>query len=376
MNPTVVYFDNNASTRMDDEVLEAMIPFFNQHYGNASSKLHAFGWQAEAAVSQSKDKIAGHLNCEPDELVFTSGATESVNYLIKGIFENYAAKGNHIVTIKTEHSAVLDVCANLETKGAQITYLDVDREGLIDLAELEMAITEKTILVTIMAANNETGVIQDIETIGRICEEKNTLFFCDATQYVGKMRCDVKDLNIHAMAFSAHKFHGPKGVGAVYLRRKSPRIMPAAFIQGGGHQNQRRSGTLNVPGIVGMATAMDVFMRDYWEVNAAVSKVKNYFEHQLLEITGLRINGSTRNRLYNTSNITFPEGTDLRPLLGKFAFSTGSSCASESGIPSHVLKNMMISEDEIRRSFRFSFSKYNNLDEIKQFLSLAFGLNN
>jgi cysteine desulfurase len=376
MNPTVVYFDNNATTRVDDEVLEAMIPFFKEHYGNASSKLHAFGWQAEAAVLQSKEKIAGYLNCEPDELVFTSGATESINYLIKGIFENYTAKGNHIVTCKTEHSAVLDVCAHLETKGAKITYLNVDREGIIDLEELEKAISDKTILVAIMVANNETGVIQDAEAIGRICQEKDTLFFSDATQYVGKMRCDVKELNIHALAFSAHKFHGPKGIGAVYLRRKSPRIMPAAMIQGGGHQNQRRSGTLNVPGIVGMAAAMEVFMRDYWDVNATVSKMKNYFEHQLLEITGLRINGNTRNRLYNTSNITFPEGTELMPFLGKFAFSTGSSCASEAGIPSHVLKNMMISDDEIKRSFRFSFSKYNTLDEIKQFLNLGFGLNN
>lgn len=369
MNLPVVYFDNNATTRVDDEVLEAMLPFFNLHYGNASSKLHAYGWQAEAAISQSKEKIAALINCEPDELVFTSGATEGVNHLIKGIYENYASKGKHIVTCKTEHAAVLDVCTFLETKGAKVTYLDADREGLIDPSELEKAITHETVLVAIMAANNETGVIQDIESIGRICEEKKTLFFCDATQYVGKMRCDVKDLNIHAMVFSAHKFHGPKGIGCLYLRRKSPRVMPLTFIHGGGHQNLQRSGTINVPGVVGMAKALEVFVRDYWEVNSAVSKVKNYFEHQLLEINGLRINGSTRSRLYNTSNITFPEGAEVKKLLAKFAFSSGSSCSSEQAKPSHVLRSMQVSEEDILRSFRFSFSKYNTVDEVKAILS-------
>lgn len=359
-----IYFDNNATTRVDENVLETMLPYFTEMYGNASSKIHAYGWQAEAAVENARNTMASILNCEPGEFIFTSGATESINLAIKGIFKAYRSKGNHIVTTATEHKAVSDVIEELKTEGAEVTYLSVNREGEIDLEELERAITDNTLLVAIMAANNETGVLHPTERIGAICDERKTIFFTDATQFVGKMRCDIAEMNIHCMAFSAHKFHGPKGIGALYVRRRTPRVSLKAMIHGGGHQNDLRSGTLNVPGIVGMAKALDVFSQNYWEINAHVSKLKNHFEHQLLDIEGLHINGTTRNRLYNTSNITFPVEFNIRSLFTNFAFSTGSACSSESNLPSHVLLNMGLSEDEIKRSFRFSFSKFNTLEEV------------
>lgn len=369
MKLNTIYFDNNATTRVDDEVLEAMLPFFTENYGNASSKLHAFGWQAEAAVEKAKEQVASLVNCEPGELTFTSGATESINLAIKGIFEAYKAKGNHIITVKTEHKAVLDVCAHLEKQGASVTYLNVDREGVIDLEELQNAITDKTVLICVMAANNETGVLQDIEKIGQICADRKIIFFTDATQYIGKMRCDVIDQNIHCMAFSAHKFHGPKGVGALYIRRKDPRVTLLAQMQGGSHQNNLRSGTLNVVGIVGMAKACELAQRDYWKMNEHISKIKNHFEHQLLDIEGLSINGTTRSRLYNTSNIKFPQQLNLKELLNQFAFSSGSACTSFEATPSHVLKAMGLSDEEVKSSYRFSFSKYNTLEEVNAFLN-------
>lgn len=365
MNDKVIYFDNNATTRVDDEVVDAMLPYFKEMYGNPSSKTHPFGWQAEAAVDKAKQQIASLINCEPGELLFTSGSTESVNLAIKGIFEAYKTKGDHIITVKTEHKAVLDVCENLEKKGALVTYLNVDLEGRIDIEDLIAAISDKTILISVMAANNETGVLQDIERIGHICNERNIIFFTDATQYIGKMRCDVKEQNIHCMAFSAHKFHGPKGIGALYLRRKEPRVNIIPQMHGGGHQNNLRAGTLNVPSIVGFGKACEIAQRDYWENNTHISKLKNYLEHQLLDIHGLTINGTTRERLYTTSNITFPVYYHLKSLMTQFAFSSGSACTSSNIEPSHVLKAMKISEEEIRNTYRFSFSKFNNLDEVK-----------
>jgi cysteine desulfurase len=368
MKLSTIYFDNNATTRVDDAVVEAMLPYFTEMYGNAASKLHAFGWQAEAAVEKAKTQMASLINCEPGELVLTSGATESCNLAIKGIFEAYKTKGDHIITVKTEHKAVLDVCAHLGKLGAKVTYLNVDREGLIDLDELQNAITERTILVSVMAANNETGVLQDIERIGQICNERKIIFFTDATQYIGKMRCDVKEQHIHCMAFSAHKFHGPKGVGALYMSRKDPRVNVLAQMHGGGHQNNVRSGTLNVAGIVGMGKACEIAQRDYWEINTNVSKIKNHFEHQLLDLEALRVNGSTRHRLYNTSNITFPAQLDLKPILTEFAFSAGSACTSFETTPSHVLMAMGLDNDEIKNSYRFSFSKFNTASEVDHLL--------
>jgi cysteine desulfurase len=361
-----IYFDNNATTQMDDEVFDAMLPYLKVNYGNAASKLHAFGWVANAAVEKATEQLAQLIHCETSELIFTSGATEAVNLAIKGVFEAYKTKGNHIVTCKTEHKAVLDTCAHLEKKaGAQITYLSVDREGIIDLDELTQAIRPNTILISIMAANNETGVIQPLEKIASICNERNVIFFSDATQFVGKERCEVTELGIHCMAMSAHKMYGPKGVGAVYVSRKNPRINLMEQIHGGGHQQNKRSGTLNVSGIVAFGKAAEICNRDYWENSTHISRLKNYFEHQLLDIDALRINGSTRHRLYNSSNITFPNTKKVSSLFTKFAFSSGSACTSGTTEPSHVLSAMGLSEDEIKNSFRFSFGKYNTLDEVK-----------
>lgn len=364
INP-IIYFDNNATTRVDDEVVNTMLPYFTTHYGNAASKMHPFGWVANAAVEDAQQKIAKLINCQADELIFTSGATESVNLAIKGIFEAYKTKGNHIITCKTEHKAVLDTCIYLEKKGADITYLNVDKEGLIDLDELIEAIQPNTILVSIMAANNETGVIQPIDKIAGICNTHNIIFFSDATQFVGKERCDVNDLGMHCMAFSAHKLYGPKGVGALYVKRKNPRVNIIEQINGGGHQNNKRAGTLNVPLIVGFAKAAQLVEQNYWEDSSHISKLKNYFEHQLLDIEGLTINGSTRYRLYNTSNITFPKHLEITSLYNQFAFASGAACSSANTEPSHVLKVMGIDNDEIKNTFRFSFGKYNTLDEVK-----------
>ena len=361
----LIYFDNNATTKVDKEVIETIIPFFDQNYGNAASKLHAFGWVAQASVETATKQIAHLINCEESEIIFTSGATESINLALKGIFEAYKSKGNHIITCKTEHKAVLDTCLYLEGQGAEITYFDVDKEGLIDPEELKDAIKPTTILVSIMAANNETGVIQPTEKIAEICNDKDILFFCDATQFVGKERCDVAELGIHCMAFSAHKMYGPKGIGALYVRRKNPRVNLTEQINGGGHQNGKRSGTLNVPLIAGFGKAAELFEQNFWDIGSHVSKIKNYFEHQLLDIEGLRINGTTKHRLYNTSNLTFPQTKKITSLLNKFAFSSGSACASANPEPSHVLTAMGLSEEEIKNSFRFSFGKNNTLDEVK-----------
>lgn len=361
----LIYFDNNATTRVHEEVVKTMLPLFTDDYGNAASKLHGLGWRAQAFVEQAAAQVASLIGAEASEIVFTSGATESVNLGMKGIFEAYQSKGNHIITCKTEHKAVLDVCAYLETKGAEVTYLSVDREGLIDLDELRACLKPTTVLVSIMAANNETGVIQPLEGIAEICHANKVILFCDATQYVGKERCDVNELGVHCMSFSAHKLYGPKGVGALYIRRKNPRVNVIEQIHGGGHQNHKRSGTLNVPLIAGFGKAAELFTANYWDNSTHVSKLKNYFEHQLLDIEGLRINGSTRYRLYNTSNLTFPAKCKVTSLLNRYAFSSGSACTSASAEPSHVLKAMGLSDDDVRHSFRFSFGVYNTLDEVK-----------
>jgi len=340
-----------------------MLPYFGEHYGNASSRLHPHGWIAKAAVEKGIAQLASLINCSEDELIITSGATEAVNLALSGLFESYKVKGNHIITVNTEHKAVLDTCEALKKKGAEITYLNVDLEGLVDTDELLAAIRPDTILVSVMAANNETGVIQDIEKIAELCNERGIIFFSDATQYLGKMRCDVKENGVHAMALSAHKFYGPKGVGALFISKKNPRLQLSPQIFGGGHQNGLRSGTLNVPGIVGMGKAAELCTQLQWEESARVSALRSGFEHQLLDIEGLRINGSTRNRLYNTSNLFFPTKMDLSKLFHRFAFSSGSACSSANTEPSHVLKAMGLEEGDIKSTFRFSFGRFNTEEE-------------
>ncbi len=369
----VIYFDNNATTKIDNRVLEVMWPFFNENYGNASSKLHASGWIAEAAVEKARTQVAALLGAEPSEIIFTSGATEAVNTAITGIFKAYKSKGNHIITVKTEHKAVLDTCKFLEeNEGAEVTYLDVNPEGLIDVENLMESIRPNTVLISVMAANNETGVFQPIEEIGQIARKHKVLFFSDATQYVGKMRVDLSELPIDALCFSGHKLHGPKGIGVLYLRRKSPRVVCLPLLHGGAQEGGRRAGTLNVPLIAGLGMASKIALNEMWDNNTHVSKLRAHFEHQLLEMEGITINGSTRYRLYNTSNITFPTKVNIKEFLREFAFSSGSACTSGTGELSHVLKAMGISEQEIKSSYRFSFSRYNTKEEVDLLLKAVF----
>jgi cysteine desulfurase len=366
----VTYFDYNATTPVDKRVLEEMLPYFSDHFGNAASNTHAFGWYAQGAVEKARQQVAEFINAEAAEIVFTSGSTEAINLALKGVFEAYRSKGNHIITCQTEHKAVLDTCAYLEEQGATITYLPVDREGRIDLDELKNSFTPQTILVAIMAANNETGVLQDLESIGTICREREVLFFSDTTQMAGKLPIDVQDMKLDLCCLSAHKLYGPKGIGALYVRRKGPRVSLSPLIHGGGHESGKRSGTLNVPGIVGLGKACEIAKAEFWDNNGAISKIRAYLEHQLLEIPGLTINGSTRHRLYNTSNLYFPalkDGSSLfSHLKNSYAVSLGSACTSAKAEPSHVLKAMGLAKAEAENSIRFSFGTGNTIKEVEE----------
>ncbi|HKR07070.1 MAG TPA: IscS subfamily cysteine desulfurase [Bacteroidia bacterium] len=362
-----VYLDYNSTTPVDSLVLEKMIPYFSERFGNAASRTHSFGWIAEEAVDHAREQTARLINSEPGEIIFTSGSTEAINLALKGIFENYSSKGNHIITVRTEHKAVLDTCSCLEAKGAQITYLDVDRSGMIDLNHLSNSINESTILVSVMFANNETGVIQPIAETGRICKEKKVLFFCDATQAIGKTRVDVNEYQIDMLSISAHKFYGPKGTGALYIRRKNPRVKPAALIHGGGHEKEFRSGTLNVPGIVGFGEACEIAAKRMWEDNERISKLRTLLEQSLTKDGDAFINGSIKNRLPNTTNIAFKginSGTFIKE-IPDIAVATGSACTSAIPEPSHVLRAMGLSDEEANSSIRFSLGRFTSEEEIK-----------
>jgi cysteine desulfurase len=373
MSQEFIYLDYNATTPVDERVLQEMLPYFTTRFGNAASKTHALGWQAEAAVDKARKQIASFINCEDGELVFTSGSTESCNLAIKGVFEKYKTKGNHIITVATEHKAVLDTCTALEKQGAIVTYLSVSPEGLIDLDELKSCITDKTILVCVMLANNETGVIQPLEQIAEIVHAHKSILFCDATQAAGKMMLDVNDLGVDLLCLSAHKFYGPKGIGALYVRRKNPRVVLQAQIDGGGHEHGLRSGTLNVPAIVGFGKACEIAQTEIWDNNTKLSALRAKIEHQLLDIEGVRINGSTRYRLYNTANICF-SGIKADSLISKvnhkLCVAAGSACTSALAQPSHVLKAMGLSEADCYSSIRFSLGKYNTEPEIETTISL------
>lgn len=374
----MVYLDYNATTPVDQRVLEEMLPFFTEHFGNASSNTHAFGWYAQGAVEKARQQVASFIGAETSEIVFTSGATEAINMALKGVFEAYKTKGNHIITCKTEHKAVLDTCAYLEELGASITYLNVDREGRIDLDELKESFTPQTILVSIMAANNETGVLQDLENIAAITHNHNALFFSDTTQLAGKLHMDVNEMGLDLCCLSAHKLYGPKGIGALYVRRKDPRVSLIPLMHGGGHENGKRSGTLNVTGIVGLGKACEIAQKEYWDNNAHISKLRGYVEHQLLEIPDLRINGSTRYRLYNTSNLYFPKlkegGTVFNHIKGSYAVSLGSACTSAHAEPSHVLNAMGISKEESENCIRFSLGIKNSQDDVNNLVKSILSL--
>jgi cysteine desulfurase len=363
-----IYLDNNATTPMDPRVLEAMTPYFLEHFGNAASRNHPFGWQAEEAVDYAREQVAKLIGADPKEIIFTSGATEGDNLAIKGVYEMYASKGNHIITATTEHKAVLDTCKHIEKIGGEVTYLQVKPDGLIDLTELEAAIKPNTILIAIMYANNEIGTIQPVKEISAIAKKHGVLFFTDATQAVGKVPVDVNKDGIDLAAFTAHKMYGPKGVGALYVRRKNPRVKVTAQMDGGGHERGMRSGTLNVPGIVGFGKACEVCRLDMEEDNKRISKMRDHLETELMKLEEAYINGSTEHRLPHVTNISFKhvEGEGLLMGFNKnIALSSGSACTSASLEPSYVLKALGLGDDLAHSSLRFGLGRFTTDEQIE-----------
>jgi cysteine desulfurase len=362
-----IYLDNNATTPMDPRVLEAMTPYFLEDYGNAASRNHPFGWKAEEAVDYAREQVAKLIGADPKEIIFTSGATEGDNLGIKGVFEMYAQKGNHIITATTEHKAVLDTCKHIEKLGGEVTYLQVKPDGLIDLAELEAAIKPNTILISIMYANNEIGVVNPVQEIGAIAKKHGVLFFTDAVQAVGKIPVNVIKDGIDIMAFTAHKMYGPKGVGALYVRRKNPRVKVTAQMDGGGHERGMRSGTLNVPGIVGMGKACEICMQDMEADAKRLSKLRDKLENALMLLEETYVNGSVQSRLPHVSNISFKhvEGEGLLMGFNKnIALSSGSACTSASLEPSYVLKALGLGDDLAHSSLRFGLGRFTTDEQI------------
>ena len=362
-----VYLDNNATTPCDPEVVAAMLPYFTENFGNAASRNHSYGWIAEEAVDLAREQIAALAGAETKEIIFTSGATEAVNLAMKGIFEMYAGKGNHVITLNTEHKAVLDTCKHIEKSGGEVTYLNVDEEGLVDLEALEASIKPATILISIMYANNETGVIQPIKEISAIARTHKVLFFTDATQAVGKIPVDVNNDGIDLMACSAHKMYGPKGVGALYVRRKNPRVSLTAQIDGGGHERGLRSGTLNVPAIVGFGKACQLSGTEMEVESNRVSKLRDKLEKALLHLEEVTVNGSQKHRLPHVTNLSFKyvEGEGLMMGFNKdIAVSSGSACTSASLEPSYVLKALGLDDELAYSSLRFGLGRFTTEEEI------------
>lgn len=361
-----IYLDNNATTPLDPRVLEAMMPYLTDVFGNAASRNHPFGWAAEEGVDYAREQISKLINCDSKEIIFTSGATESDNLGIKGVFEMYSQKGNHVITATTEHKAVLDTCKHIEKLGGRVTYLPVDEKGLISLADLEAAMTPQTILVTIMYGNNETGTIQPIREIAKIAHSHGALFMTDGTQAVGKIPVDVIADGIDIMAFTAHKMYGPKGVGALYVRRKNPRVKVTAQMDGGGHERGMRSGTLNVPGIVGLGKACELARLEMDADTVRLSAMRDRLEKELTTLEESYINGSVEHRLPHVTNISFKyvEGEGLMMGVKDLAVSSGSACTSASLEPSYVLKALGLSDDLAHSSLRFGLSRFTTDEQI------------
>lgn len=362
-----IYLDNNATTPCDPRVVDTMIPYFTQNFGNAASRNHSFGWVAEEAVDYAREQIAKLIGADPKEIIFTSGATEADNLAIKGVYEMYAAKGNHIITTTIEHKAVLDTCKHLEKQGAEVTYLEVDDKGMINLQDLEKAITPKTILVAIMYANNEIGTINPMKEISAIARKHGVLVMTDAVQAVGKIPVDVNKDGIDLLAFTAHKMYGPKGVGALYVRRKNPRVKVTAQIDGGGHERGMRSGTLNIPGIVGFGKACEICYNEMAADTARIIKLRDKLENGLLQIEESYLNGHPMNRLPHVANISFKhvEGEGLLMGINKhIALSSGSACTSASLEPSYVLKALGLGDDLAHSSLRFGLSRFSTEEEV------------
>jgi len=364
---TPIYFDNHATTRCDPRVVEAMVPYLLDDFGNAASRNHAFGWAAEKGVDQARESIAKTIGASAKEVIFTSGATESNNLAIKGVAEMYREKGNHIITMVIEHKAVLDTCKRLEKQGYNVTYLPVQRDGRLDLAELEAAITPKTILISIMAANNEIGVIQDMEAIGKIAKQHKVLFHTDAVQAFGKIPVDVNKWGVDLLSATAHKIYGPKGVGALYVRRRNPRVSLACQMDGGGHERGMRSGTLNVPGIVGFGKAAEIALAEMAGEAERLRKLRDRLNAGLFaKLDELYINGSMEHRLPNNLNVSFAyvEGESLLMGINDIAVSSGSACTSATLEPSYVLKALGVGEDLAHTSIRFGLGRFNTEEEV------------
>ena len=361
-----IYMDNHATSPMDPRVLEAMLPYFTTKFGNAASRNHSFGWDAEQAVETAREQIAALIGATPKEIIFTSGATESNNLAIKGIAEMYRERGNHIITQVTEHKAVLDTCKRLEKYGYRVTYLPVKADGLIDMEDLKRAIDDKTILVSIMAANNEIGVIQPIAEIGKLCHEKGVIFHTDGVQAVGKIPIDVQAMNIDVMSITAHKLYGPKGVGALYVRRRNPRVQIAAQIDGGGHERGMRSGTLNVPGIVGLGQACAIAQAEMPAEAARLQSMRDSLRAKLeAALDYVEVNGSWEHRLPGNLNMSFVyvEGESLLMGINDVAVSSGSACTSATLEPSYVLKALGLGDDVAHSSIRFGLGRFNTQAE-------------
>lgn len=370
----LIYLDNNATTPCDPRVVEAMVPYFFEKHGNAASRSHHFGWEAEEAVDYAREQIAQLIGAEDKEIIFTSGATESNNLALKGVFEMYARKGNHIITAETEHKAILDTCKHLEKQGAEVTYLKVQENGLVDLADLEAHIKPTTILVSIMWANNETGVIQPMREIARICEKHGVLFHSDATQAVGKIPTFPREVGIHLMSFTAHKMYGPKGVGALYVSRKNPRVKVTAQLDGGGHERGMRSGTLNVPGIVGFGKAAEIARQDMAQDTERLIRLRDKLENALTQLEETKVNGTIESRMPHVTNISFKhvEGEGLMMTFNQnIAVSSGSACTSASLEPSYVLVAMGLGDDLAHSSIRFSLGRFTTEEDVDSAIKLV-----
>jgi cysteine desulfurase len=363
-----IFMDNHSTTPMDPRVLEAMLPYFVEKFGNSASRNHAFGWEAEEAVENARKQIARLIHADSKEIVFTSGATESDNLAIKGVVEMYHEKGDHIITSSTEHRAVLDTCKALESKrGVKVTYLPVDKAGMVSPEDVRNAITEKTILITIMMANNEIGTINPIKETGKIAKEKGILFHCDATQGVGKIPVDVQDMGIDLMSFSAHKLYGPKGVGALYVRKKAPRVRIAAQMDGGGHERGMRSGTLPVPMIVGFGKAVELCEQEMPTESKRLSAMRDRLQTAIAsKLEEVYLNGHPTQRLPNNLNLSFAyvEGESLLMGLKEIALSSGSACTSATLEPSYVLRALGVGSDLAHSSIRFGLGRFNTDEEV------------
>ncbi len=362
-----IYMDNQATTPVDPRVLQAMMPFFTEKFGNAASRNHSYGWEAEQAVDAARQQIAQLIGASAKEIIFTSGATESNNLAIKGIVEKDRERGDHIITQVTEHKSVLDACERMEKEGCRVTYLPVNTDGLIELEDLKRAIDDQTILVTIMSANNEIGVIQPIEEIGKLCRERSVLFHTDAVQAVGKVAIDVDTMNIDVLSLSAHKLYGPKGVGALYVRQQNPRVKIEAQMDGGGHERGMRSGTLNVPGIVGFGEACEIARLEMQEESKRLRTLRDRLKTRLE--TGLefvQVNGTMQHRLSGNLNMSFlhVEGESLMMALNDVAVSSGSACTSAAIEPSYVLKAIGVDDDVAHSSIRFGLGRFNTAAEV------------